>query len=284
MEWLNRMMDAIDLIERRIAEKTDIQEIARAAYSSPFHFQRMFYMLTGFTVAEYVRRRKLTLAAQELASSQARVLDVALKYGYESPEAFSKAFRRAHGISPSEARSPGAALKAFPRISFQLSLKGDAEMEYRIVEKGVYRAIGTFIQTSTCEGQNLTDISAFWRRANADGTARRLAEAAPGKDLLGICTNMDDGSETLDYWIAAESEAEAEGWAVLEIPAATWAVFPTVGPMPGAIQKTWQRIFQEWFPSTGYEHAGGVEIEVYPEGDTNAEDYRCEVWVPIVKK
>lgn len=284
MEWLNRMMDAIDLIERRIAEKTDIEEIARAAYSSPFHFQRMFYMLTGITVAEYVRRRKLTLAAQELASSQARVLDVALKYGYESPEAFSKAFRRAHGISPSEARSPGAALKAFPRISFQLSLKGDAEMEYRIVEKGAYRAIGTFIQTSTCEGQNLTDISAFWRRANADGTARRLAEAAPGKDLLGICTNMDDGSETLDYWIAAESEAEAEGWAALEIPAATWAVFPTVGPMPGAIQKTWQRIFQEWFPSTGYEHAGGVEIEVYPEGDTTAEDYRCEVWVPIVKK
>lgn len=284
MEWLNRMMDAIDLIERRIAEKTDIQEIARAAYSSPFHFQRMFFMLTGFTVAEYVRRRKLTLAAQELASSQARVLDVALKYGYESPEAFSKAFRRAHGISPSEARNPGAALKAFPRISFQLSLKGDAEMEYRIVEKGAYRAIGTFIQTSTCEGQNLVEISAFWRRANADGTARRLVEAAPGKDLLGICTNMDDGSETLDYWIAAESEEEAEGWDTLEIPAATWAVFPTVGPMPGAIQKTWQRIFQEWFPSTGYEHAGGVEIEVYPEGDTNAEDYRCEVWVPIVKK
>ncbi len=284
MEWLNRMMDAIDLIERRIAEKTDIEEIARAAYSSPFHFQRMFSMLTGFTVAEYVRRRKLTLAAQELASSPAKVLDVALKYGYESPEAFSKAFRRAHGISPSEARNPGAALKAFPRISFQLSLKGDREMDYRIVEKGAYRAIGVFIKTSSNGGENVREIPAFWGRAHADETVRRLAEAAPGKDLLGICANMDYGSETFDYWIAAESESEAEGWDALEIPAATWAVFPSVGPLPGTIQETFRRIFQEWFPSTGYEHAGGPEIEVYPEGDTTAEDYRCEVWVPIVKK
>lgn len=128
MEWLVRMKDALDLMERKMEEQLDIGEIAKVAYSSPFHFQRMFHMLTGVTVAEYIRKRKLTLAAQELAISSAKVLDVALKYGYDSPESFSKAFRKLHGITPSAAREPGAQLKAFPRISFHLSLKSSGMM------------------------------------------------------------------------------------------------------------------------------------------------------------
>ncbi|MBB6634345.1 effector binding domain-containing protein [Cohnella thailandensis] len=285
MEWLDRMSRAISLMEKRMEGKTDIEELAREAYSSPFHFQRMFHMLTGFTVAEYIRRRKLTLAAQELASSSAKVLDIALKYGYESPESFSKAFRKAHGITPSEAREAGVSLKAFPRLSFHLSLKGVQDMDYRIVEKPAFRTLGIKITTSTEGGQNHRDITRFWQQAGGDGTIGKIAQLSPGKDLLGICGDMDLANERFDYWIAVENADRPadDEWQEFTVPATTWAVFPSVGPMPDTIQAVWRRIFEEWFPSTGYEHAAGPELEVYPEGDTSSSDYRCEVWIPIAK-
>ncbi|THF84200.1 AraC family transcriptional regulator [Cohnella fermenti] len=286
MEWLDRMAKAISLIESRMEGKTDIEELAREAYSSPFHFQRMFHMLTGFTVAEYIRRRKLTLAAQELASTSSKVVDIALKYGYESPESFAKAFRKAHGISPTDARERGIPLKAFPRLSFHLSLKGAQDMDYRIIDRPAVRTIGVKIATTTTDGQNSREIPRFWQQAHSDGTIGKLVEACPGKELLGICGDMDLANERFDYWIAAENDDRPadEQWKEFTIPAATWAVFPSIGPMPHAIQDVWRRIFEEWFPSTGYEHAAGPELEVYPDGDTTSPDYRCEVWVPIVKK
>ena len=142
MEWLKRMADAVAYMEEHMEEPFDIADVARTACSSVFHFQRMFHMLTGATVAEYVRRRRLTLATQELAVAGAKVLEVALKYGYDTPESFAKAFRRVHGTNPSAAREPGANLKAYPRISFHLSLKGDKEMDYRIVEREAFQVVG----------------------------------------------------------------------------------------------------------------------------------------------
>lgn len=288
LDWLIRMKNSLELIERKMEEDLDIIEIAKVAYSSPFHFQRMFHMLTGLTVAEYIRKRKLTLAAQELAMSSAKVLDVALKYGYDSPESFSKAFRKAHGVPPSAARDPGICLKAFPRISFHLSLKGDKDMDYRIVEKDGFTVVSKSIQISTREGENFRRIPQFWQDCLSDGTVEKLNLAGTKKDLLGICMNMDHAKEEFTYAIAIEDDSKDKNYgnefSSKDIPAAVWAVFPSVGPMPGAIQKVWERIFQEWFPSTGYEHTGGPELEVYPAGDATADDYRCEVWVPIVKK
>jgi AraC family transcriptional regulator len=158
LDWLTRMKNALDLIEMKLVEPLDIEEIAKAAYTSPFHFQRMFHMLTGMTLAEYIRKRKFTLAAQELATSTSKVLDIALKYGYDSPESFSKAFRKIHGITPSSARDPGVLLKAFPRISFHLTLKGDKDMDYRIVEKESFVIIGKSIQVSCKDGENFRQI------------------------------------------------------------------------------------------------------------------------------
>ncbi|MGF7047760.1 AraC family transcriptional regulator [Paenibacillus sp. DS2015] len=287
MEWLIRMKEALDYMESKMEEHINIDDIAKVAYSSPFHFQRMFYMLTGVSVADYIRRRRLTLAAQELAISKVKVLEVALKYGYESPESFAKAFRKAHGIAPSSAREPGIQLKAFPRLSFHLTLKGDQEMEYRIVEKEDFTVIGKSIQVTTRDGENLREIPLLWQEANKDGTSDRLAEIGLNKDLLGICTGMDHTNETFAYWIAVEGRpgsADLQGLASTVIPAANWAVFTSIGPMPHAIQTLWERIFQEWFPGTGYEHTGGPELELYPPGNPSAEDYRCEVWVPIKKK
>lgn len=286
MEWLNRMMSALDLMESRMEEPLDIAEFAKAAYSSPYHFQRMFYMLTGMTVGEYLRKRRLTLAAQELALTGAKVIDVAMKYCYDSPESFSKAFRKLHGISPSEARNPGAKLKAFPRISFHLSLKGDKEMDYRMVQKEAFTVVGKSIQTTAVEGENSREIPKFWQESNANGTSDRIAALGNSQSLLGLCYDMQQGGETFKYAIAVETDAvsnESE-LEVIQIPAATWAVFTSIGPMPGAIQDVWNRIYQEWFPSTGYEQVEGPSFELYPLGDTSSNDYRCEIWIPIVKK
>lgn len=288
LDWIKRMQDAIDLIESGMESHLEIGDIAKAAYSSPYHFQRMFYMLTGLTVAEYIRKRKLTLAAQELAMSSAKVLDVALKYGYDSPESFAKAFRKAHGISPSTARNPGTSLKAFPRISFHLSVKGDKDMDYKIIEKDSFTVIGKSIHVSTKDGENTQRIPKFWQECNQDGTSDYLCSLEPNQDMLGICMGIDQATQEFDYFIAVETSSDTTtaeiGYSVREIPASTWAIFTSIGPMPDSIQKVWERIFQEWFPATGYEHAVGPELEVYPLGDTTSADYKCEVWVPIVKK
>ncbi|SDE52428.1 AraC family transcriptional regulator [Paenibacillus sp. cl6col] len=286
MEWLNRMMSALDLIEAKMQEPLDMAELAKAAYSSPHHFQRMFYMVTGMTVAEYVRKRRLTLAAQELAMSGAKVIDVAMKYCYDSPESFSKAFRKLHGISPSEARNSGVQLKAFPRISFHLSLKGDKEMDYRIVQREAFTVIGKSIQTTTKEGENSIEIPKFWQDSHADGTVAKIAALGKNQDTLGICYGAQQGGEVFNYAIAVETDrTESEGeYDFIQIPAATWAVFTSTGPMPGSIQDVWVRIYQEWFPATDYEQAEIPDFELYPPGNPWAEDYRSEVWIPVIKK
>lgn len=286
MEWLNRMTDALDYIEEHIEETFDVSMVAKVACCSPFHFQRMFHMLTDNTVAEYIRKRKLTLAAQELAVTKAKVIDVALKYGYETPESFARAFRRVHGINPSTARESGASLKAFPRISFQLSLKGDKDMDYRIVEKEAFKVVGKMVKVSTKDGENYRRIPQFWKECNQDGTCEKLCTIFQAKEVLGLCMAMEHEKEQFTYMIAVETTEKYTGkeFTLREIPASTWAVFTSVGPMPGAIQKVWKRIFQEWFPATGYEHADAPEIELYPPGDGSSEDYQCEVWIPIIKK
>lgn len=283
MDWLKRMENALEWMESRLTEPLPIADIAAAACSSPFHFQRMFTFVTGMTVAEYIRKRRLTLAAQELVMSGAKVLDIALKYGYDTPESFAKAFRRVHGISPSEARRPGATLKAFPRISFQLSLKGDKPMDYRIEERGRFAVIGKPLRTRHEGGQNLRDIPQFWQDCGRDGTTERLLELIkPDDTMLGICTDFDLQKGEFTYLVAVEAPPEkadpASGFESRVIPANKWAVFTS---SMQDIQQTWARIFQDWFPSSGYEHTDGPELEVYlMQGDGMV----CEIWIPVVNK
>lgn len=287
MEWLDRMNNALNYLERTMEEPLNIEAAARAACSSPFHFQRMFYMLTGVTVAEYVRKRKLTLAAQELASSNIRVLDLALKYGYDTPESFAKAFRRIHGINPSAAREPGTKLKAYPRLSFQISLKGEQAMDYQIIDKLGFKVVGKSIRVSTQDGENFRRIPKFWDECMEDGTYTQICRLAAEQSVLGICMDFSAEQQELTYMIAVESSSDPPaGLSGREIPAATWAVFQASGPLPESIQTVWKRIFSEWFPATGYEHAGGPELEVYPnpEGQADPSDYRCEVWIPVVRQ
>ncbi|WP_229683267.1 AraC family transcriptional regulator [Virgibacillus oceani] len=287
MEGLKRMVDSIDYMERNLDGDLQIEHVALVACMSKFHFQRMFHMLTGVTVAEYIRKRRLTLAAQELTHSDSKVIDVAFKYGYETPESFSKAFRKTHGINPSAVRNHNQSLKAFPRLSFQIKLKGDEEMDYKIVEKEAFRVVGKRIRTATCDGQNHRDIQAFWDESNSNGFTAELEKYCDTMGLIGACMDFDKEQDELTYFICAEKGKNSvpDSWEERIIPAATWAVFPAIGPIPHAIEKTWDRIFSEWFPSTGYEHVDAPELEVYPvSGDVSAEDHQCDIWIPILKK
>ncbi len=187
MEWLDRMSRALDYIEDSITEKLDMAEAARIAWSSPFHFQRTFHVITGMTVAEYARRRRLILAAQELARGE-KVLDVALKYGYETPESFAKAFRKAHGISPSGAHVLGARLKAFPRISFHISIMGEKDMDYKIIHRDAFNVVGAGRRITMGDGDNFRQVPLFWEEKKADGTFERICSMVGKMGVMGVCT------------------------------------------------------------------------------------------------
>ncbi|MGJ7912505.1 AraC family transcriptional regulator [Neobacillus sp. LXY-1] len=286
MEGLQRMLESIEYMESNLDTNLLIDDVAAAACMSKFHFQRMFNMLTGYTVSEYIRNRRITVAAQELVNSKAKVIDVAMKYGYESPESFTKAFRRIHGINPSDAKKNSQILKAYPRLSFQIQLKGDVEMEYKIVEKNAFTVVGKSIRTSTIGGENHRNIAAFWVESNQNGFSRELAKNCGPLGLIGVCMDFDKEQENLTYLICAEKNVDQipSDWEERQIPSATWAIFPVKGAMPVTIQKAWGRIFSEWFPATGYQHADGPELEVYPsDADPSSEDYYSEIWIPIKK-
>ncbi|MBH1940686.1 AraC family transcriptional regulator [Mobilitalea sibirica] len=285
MEWLERMNRAIDYIEDNLDNELDITQIAKEACCSACHFQRIFAFAAEMTLSEYIRLRRMTLAAFELQNHDNKVIDIALKYGYNSPTAFTRAFTNVHGVTPKTVREKGISLKSFPRISFHISIKGGKAMNYRIVEKPSMRFVGKKETVSTVGGQNFQRIPVIWQEVFQNGMFDKIYALSDGNPpgVMGICANFKD--EQLDYYIASASGAKPlEGMDVLEVPAGLWVIFQCVGPMPQAIQDVWKRVYTEWFPSSGYEHAGGAEIEWYSEGDSSSEDYISEIWIPIIKK
>lgn len=281
LEGINR---AIQYIEENLDGEIDYEQISRAACSSQYYFQRMFVFVTDIPLSEYIRRRRLTMAAFILQNSADKIIDVALKYGYNSADAFGRAFQNMHGITPSKARENGVTLTAYPRITFALSIKGVVAMNYRIEEKEGFTVVGVKEFTSTADGENLKKIPQMWSNLSKEKCMEILAQAdREPSGLLGICADMYNNG--FDYWIAAATTKPCPaGLESLNIPACTWAVFEAVGPMPGAIQELWNRIFTEWLPTSGYEHAPSPELEWYSDGDTSSAEYKSAVWIPVVKK
>ena len=211
MDWTTGLQKAIDYIEDNLMEELDYDRIAGRAYVSGFHFQRAFSIMCGYTLGEYIRARRLTLAGIELSSGGCRVIDVALKYGYDSPDSFAKAFTRFHGITPSAARAPGAPLKSFSRLSIKVSLEGGSIMDYRIVKKQAFRVIGRSERFILSDDYVRDDIPAFWDRCHKDGTVEALYEmsrkTADGGVIFGMCLDEDPvGSQQFPYCIAARYE------------------------------------------------------------------------------
>ncbi len=289
MDWLKRMNDALEYIESSLDAEIDYAIIAAKACCSVYHFQRMFSYMAEAPLSEYIRNRRLSRAAFDLQNTDGKVIDIALKYGYESPTAFTRAFQNLHGITPNAARERGVTLKAFPPISFQISIKGASIMNYRIEEKGAFRIVGAKLSTTMENGACYKEIPAFWGESAMNGTIAKLGPMIDSEPygMLGVscCDEPLTATSKFDYFIAAPTgKAVPEGMEEYTVPAATWAVFECVGPMPASIQALQKRIVTEWFPSSGYEYGGAPDIEVYLDEDSSKPDVRSEVWVPVVQK
>ena len=290
MDWITGISKAIDYIEEHITEPTDYARAAKEACSSPFNFQRVFALLCGYTLGDYVRMRRLTLAGEELLSTDAKVINVALKYGYDSPESFSRAFTRFHGVSPSTVRK-GAAIHSFSRICVKLILTGGSIMEYRIEKKQAAKIICRR-REFTKPGDDYTnrEIPEFWNECGRDGSIQKLCgyikDSAQFKGLLGVCFSTEMTDSGFPYGIGAEydGESDPQDFEIVEIPAYTYAVFTVRGRMPDAFRETYRKICTEFFPQSGYEYGNGVEIEVYPSADVQNPDYTCEIWIAVKPK
>ena len=288
MNWITGIQKAVDYVENHICEEIDYEKAAKCAFSSSFYFQRIFSILCGITLGDYIRMRRLTLAGSELISTDSKVIDIALKYGYDSPESFSRAFSKFHNLSPSEARKTGK-IKSFSRISVKLILTGGDTMDYRIEKRGPIKVVCKRKEvTKPVDETAVNDIMSFWKQCGADGTVEKLCkmipEDTPINGLMGICFTSDLENNRFPYAIgfaAGKDEIDCGEFEIAEIPAYTYAVFKVKGKMPEAFQETYRRICGEFFLQSDYEYAHGAELEVYPSADVENPDYECEVWIAV---
>jgi len=287
LEHLNR---ALDYIEAHLADDIEVREAARLAACSEYHFTRMFSFLSGVTLSEYIRRRRLTLAAMELTNGSARIIDVAVKYGYGSPDAFARAFHGLHGVTPSEARQTGQPLKAYPRMYFRLTIEGGNEMNYRIVDKPPFRIVGLMKRVPIVFHGVNPEIAAMWQSLNMEMIAelKRISNVEP-QGLISASVHFSGGRMEekggLDHYIgAATTHVCPPAFEQLEVAAAMWAVFEAVGPFPDTLQHVWGRIYAEWFPSSEYELTAGPELLWNEHKDVASPTFRSEIWIPVVKR
>lgn len=287
MDWVKGFQKAIDYIEEHIGEPLEYEDIAREMNISSFYFQKIFSILCGFTLGEYIRNRRLALAGGDLLATDEKIIDIALKYGYDTPEGFTRAFTRFHGVTPNAARKRSLPIKSFAKLSVSISLKGGDSMNYRIEKKDSFKIIARqqrFEKITDVVGRK--DIPEFWEECHKNGTVKYLLENGKkdgvlGGSVVGMC--MEDSTVTKDFPYLIGTEYAGgdipDGYTLKDIPAATWIVFDATGEAPDAVQQLWHRIFADFFPSSDYKPSGNFDIEVY---STN--NYHCEVWIAVEKK
>ena len=288
MELIQTIQSAIDYMEAHIAEPVTYAGVAKSLYLSGFHFHRMFSMVTGMTPAEYMRRRRLSLAGEALSAAGGKVLDVALQYGYDSPESFTKAFTRFHGITPIAARRSGAVLRQFNRLSVKILVEGGESMQYRIEKRDSFSLLAAVrsLPNAAAGDSDNHEIHDFWMECGENGTISALKRRAAGGALCGVCESVSSDRPDFRYGIAvpyhdaAPVPAGFERWT---IEAGTWAVFQCIGrDEDNIIGETWGKIFREFLPQSGYEMLDRADLEVF--GDGLGEGVFCEIWIPVHKK
>ncbi len=273
MEWVKSINNAIAYMENHLTEDIKLSDIAESVSISSFHFQRAFSMMTGITPTEYLRNRRLSQAGAELVSGNVHVIDIALKYGYDSPESFTKAFSRFHGFSPSQVRK-GSPIKFMNRYTIRITIEGDSMMEYQI-EK--WEAMDLLVHAKEFHVETSEkEIPLFWDAYYEHEEYRKV----PG--YLGICMQKKTDVDVFQYGIgckASDVEGVPEGFEMIHIPEYYWAVFRCVGPSPDAIQAMWDRIYHEWLPTAEYELVSDYYIENYLPGNPTAMDYVSEICI-----
>lgn len=281
MEWIERLNKSINYIEEHITEEISYDELAQIACCSTYHFQRMFTYIAGVSLSEYIRRRKMSLAAVDLQGGNEKIIDISLKYGYSSPTAFNRAFQSIHGVAPSVLKNEGVSIKSFPPITFKFTVKGVEELNYRIETKTAFRIVGKSYPLNKEIEQNFLEVPQMWQNAVIDGTIEKITAImnSQPQGVLGVSACNDN--EEWKYYIAVSSTADTD--TSLEeyiIPGCMWVIFPG-GGTGKSIQELEKRIVTEWLPTSGYEFTEGPDIEVYFNPDPNNTQY--EVWIPIKK-
>lgn len=278
MDWLVHLNESLDYIESTLTETINLEKAAEIAQCSVYHYQRMFSYIAGASLGEYIRRRKMSLAGVDLQRSE-KVINVALKYGYQSPTAFSKAFKTIHGITPQEAKA-GGKLISYPKMTFSITVKGVAAMEYQITEKEAFKVVGVGVKLDKDMEKAQQRIPEFWQETASSG---KLAALFPLLDkipaVLGVSMMTAAEADDWEYVIGVASDERLEGFEIFEIPAGKWAVFKGTGEMPGSIQALQKQIFTEWLPTSGYEYAELPDLEVYYNQDPEQAEF--EIWFPV---
>ncbi|MDR1001431.1 MAG: AraC family transcriptional regulator [Clostridiales bacterium] len=281
MDWATRINRAIDYIEANLDGEINVKQAAKLAFCSANGFSNMFLMAAGIQPREYIRRRRLSLAALEVQNSDAKIIDIALKYGYSSPTAFNRAFQVQHKVPPTYARGRKIPLTTYPRISFQIQIKGDIEMKVRIEQKPAFTVTGIKRTFSSDATEN--KIPDFWSEASREvyETLLSLMDTQP-QGFIGLCADFG-GKREFDYYIAAATtKAAPESFETYKVKAATWAILEQDGDLMELAERFWK----EWLPSSGYRRAGVdiPDVEVYPELDMPKPNFKYELWFPIVKE
>ncbi|MEV4789287.1 AraC family transcriptional regulator [Streptomyces tuirus] len=294
---LDRLNQAMDRIERDLADTVDVADLARTACTSEYHLRRMFSALSGMPLSEYIRRRRLTVAGAEVLSGDATLLEIAVRYGYGSGEAFARAFRTMHGVGPGEARRTGAVLVSQPRLAFRLTVEGNSSMHYRVVDRPAFTVTGFKARIPLIHSGPNQAIIDFVRGLDKSAVEalEKLSDQEP-RGVVAVCDDLDpsraEGTE-LDYYQAVITSSRTpagatpagapEGTTALPVPPGTWAVFTTSGPAPRAIQELWRDVFTEWFPSNPYRSRPGPEIlRTHLSADGTEAD--AELWLPVERE
>ena len=285
MEWLKKLGAAIDYIEENLEKEISYEEAAHIACCSPYYFQRIFTYVSGVSLSEYIRRRKMTQAAFELQRTDKKVIDIALQYGYSSPTSFNRAFQNVHGITPTAAKARGSILQAYPSIQFSVKITGGSAMAYRIAEKQPLHIVGIRISMVEDMEENLRIVPEFWKAAwqgNQLSEICKLSNQEPDK-ILGI--SVYKSPKEIYYYIGVATNSSAPaGMYEYEIPASTWVIFENNGRYKEDVQSIFRRFYMEWLPFSGYQYAELPDIEIYPICDSQPAHGHSEVWIAIKKE
>ncbi len=281
MEWIERLNTSLRYIEEHLIDEIELEQLGKIACCSSYHYQRMFTYMAGITLSEYIRRRRMSLAAVDLKQSDMKIIDVAMKYGYSSPTAFNRAFQTIHGIAPSHIKEDGVMIKSYPPIKFSVMIKGVEEMNYRIEKKEAFRILGVSMPLSNEVEENFKEVPKMWQEMGQSGKIMQLASLMDSQPMGVLGVSACNDIQQWRYFIAVASTKNDERYEEYTIPAATWAIFSGEGD-GAAIQELEKRIVTEWLPTSGYEYANAPDIEVYLSQDP--EHMQFEVWIPVLKK
>lgn len=284
IEGLNRLVDAVE--ESRGGE-LDVEALASDLGTTGYHLRRMFSSLAGMPVSEYVRRRRMTLAASDLVGNE-DLLTIAVRYGYGSTEAFGRAFRTVHGVSHGDVRRDGGPLRSQPQLRFRLTVEGSTPMDARILEHPAIRLIGHAARVPLIhEGAN-PHIQAHIASLPAEEHARlkALGNAEPA-GLLQVTSDLDpghgEGTElTYLHGVAVDAGTSVpDDLDAIDVPGGAWAVFRTSGEHPAALQAAWAATATEWFPSNPWRLRPGPSVVAVLERAADFSTATCELWMPI---